>query len=174
MSVDPTKPADWLSHEDDVSRKGRIARLEWLACVLPAGDYLTFHGGLMSKYLFEEMRYCFAYGQFLATIVLGLAYIERTLAAKFYAAGRNDLERARVAVLLVEARQAGILSAHEMDEIDRIRRARNPVIHFRLPGDDESSEFRSVKENDHAYELLERDARTVIQTAMSSLARDTV
>ena len=45
----------------------------------------------MAKFLFEETRYCFAYGQYLAVIVLGVAFIERTLAAEFYASGRNDL-----------------------------------------------------------------------------------
>ena len=174
MSGDLTKPGDWLAHENEVCCADRIARLEWLASVLPAADYLAFPGGLMSKYLFEEMRYSFVYGQFLATIVLGLAHIERTLAAKFYASGRNDLERAGLAVLLREADEAGILTAIEVDQIDRIRRVRNPVTHFRRPLDDDSIEFRSVTEDDPPYELLESDARTVVQTAMSSLARDAV
>ena len=52
--------------------------------------------GMMAKYLFEETRYCFVYGQYLAVIsVLGMALVERTLAAEFYASGRDDLERGK-------------------------------------------------------------------------------
>lgn len=67
MSEDLTKPDAWLAREDAVCRDDRIARLEWFASVLPPAEYLTFPGGPMSKLLFEEMRYSFAYGQYLAT-----------------------------------------------------------------------------------------------------------
>ncbi len=128
----------------------------------------------MSKFLFEEMRYCFAYGQFLAVIVLGFAYIERTLASKFYAAGRDDLERAGIATLLREAHDAGILNEGEADELDRIRRTRNPVTHFRRPLADDSVEYRSLFENDNPYEVLERDAQAVVRAAMKTLEKDAV
>ena len=110
MAGRPTEPEAWLLNEDTVCREDRLARLTWLASMLPPADYLTFPGGSMAKLLFEEMRYCFAYGQFLATITLGFAYIERTLAAKFFAAGRADLERAGIMKLLQEARLHGVLS----------------------------------------------------------------
>lgn len=151
-----------------------MARLEWLASVVPPAEYLTFPGGLMSKFLFEEMRYCFAYGQFLATIVLGLSYIEHTLAGKFFAAGRNDLERAAIARLLREARKLGMLTSDEADELERIRRTRNPVAHFRRPGADDSIELRSLQENEHWYEVLEQDARAVLGAAMKVLRKDAV
>jgi len=126
----------------------------------------------MSKFLFEEMRYCFAYGQFLATIIVGLAYTERTLAAKFFAAGRDDLERAGIAKLLREARGCGILSSDEAAELDRIRRTRNPATHFRRPFADDSIEVRSLDEDERPHELLERDARAVVRAAMKALRKD--
>lgn len=128
----------------------------------------------MSKFLFEEMRYCFAYGQFAATIVLGFAYIEQTLAAKFFAAGRNDLERAGIERLLREARHHGILNDEEVRELNRIRRTRNPVTHFRRPLADDSVELRSLQTNEHHYEILERDARAVVCAAMETLRKDVV
>ena len=174
MAGTPTQPEAWLSHEDAVCHEDRIARLEWLASLLSPAEYLTFPGGLMSKFLFEEMRYCFAYGQFLATIVLGLAYIERTLAAKFFAAGRNDLERAGIATVLREARDRGILSDDEADELHGIRRSRNPVTHFRSLVADDSIEWRSLQENEHPYEVLEQDAQAVVRAAMKALRKDVV
>jgi hypothetical protein len=174
MTGKPIEPEAWLSQEDSVCREGRIVRLEWLASMLSTADYLTFPGGLMSKFLFDEMRYCFVYGQFLATIMLGLAYIERTLAADFFAAGRDDLEQTGIAWLLREARHSGILSNDEADELDRIRCTRNPVTHFRRPGADDSVESRSLQGNEHPYELLERDAQAVVRAAMKPLRKHTV
>ncbi|HEY7320654.1 MAG TPA: hypothetical protein VIE89_24070, partial [Candidatus Binatia bacterium] len=130
----------WLSREDQQSRTGRLERLQWLAAELPQGDYLTLPGGMMAKFLFEETRYCFAYGQYLAVIMLGIAFIERTLAAEFYASGRNDLERSSIAELLTEARNEGWLTEMEYDAFDRARKIRNPVTHFRRPGHRENIE----------------------------------
>lgn len=174
MTGKPTEAAAWLSQEDVGCRAGRIARLEWLASILPTANYLTFPGGLTAKFLLEEMRYCFVYGQFLATIMLGLAYIERTLAADFFASGRDDLEQAGMATLLLEARSHGKLSDDEADELDRIRRTRNPVTHFRRPGACDSIESRSLQESEHPYELLERDAQAVIRNAIEALRRHSV
>jgi hypothetical protein len=168
MSEVSTEAAQWLSHEDQVCREARLARLEWLSSLVPAADYWTFPGGLTAKLVFEEMRFCFLYGQFLASIVLGLAYIERTLASEFYAAGRNDLERAGIAQLLREAQLVGMLTNAEAGEIDRIRMARNPVIHFRRPLDDESIEYRSISNNEQPYDLLDSDARAVVHMAMTT------
>ena len=84
---------DWVINEDAKCRKVRIANLEWLINNTPNSEYWIFHGGPIAKYLFEEAKYCFVYSQFLATIILGFAFIEHTLAAMFFASGRNDLER---------------------------------------------------------------------------------
>ena len=98
---------DWLDREDALCQEDRLARLDWLAARIPNAEYLVFPGAPMSKYLFEEARYCFVYGQFLATVVLGLSYIEHNLAALFYGSGRNDLERASISALLKEAAECG-------------------------------------------------------------------
>src|SRR5437016_920836 len=100
MSERHRKPTEWLDREDRTERAGRRERLEWIAGLMPDAEYLGFPGGLLSKFHFDEMRYCFVYGQFLAVVLLGLAYIERTLAAHFYGAGQDELKRASMAKLL--------------------------------------------------------------------------
>jgi len=67
------EPAEWLEHEESACREGRLERLSWLAQLMPQIEYRLFPGGWMAKQLFEETRYCFVYGQFLAAIVLGMA-----------------------------------------------------------------------------------------------------
>jgi hypothetical protein len=162
----------WLKHEDNTAREDRLARLDWIADLMPDVDYLSFPGGWMSKYLFEEARYCFVYGQFFATIVLGLSYIERTLAALFYAMGRNDLERANISNLLREAVNAGWIDQVEFDALDRARKIRNPITHFRRPGFNDTVEYRSIMENELPYTIIEEDAQHVMATAFQLLRKN--
>jgi hypothetical protein len=164
----------WLSREDKVCQKDRLGRLDWLAEQLPTKEHLTFHGGLMSKFLYEEARYSFVYGQFLAAIVLGLAFIEHTLAALFYAAGRNDMERPSIAALFREALNLGLISQAEFDGLERARRIRNPVTHFRRPLQEDTVDYRAAVDNELPYDLIEEDARHVMKTVMHLLAKQTI
>ena len=165
---------EWLSREDRACHAGRIERLKWLAVQTPSSEYLTFPGGLMSKYLFEETRYCFVYGQYLAAILLGVAFVERTLAVEFYASGRDDLERASLSELLREARDAGWLNTEEYEALHRARQIRNPVTHFRRPGYEDTVEYRMIKDNELAYSIIEQDARTVVSVALHILERNAI
>ncbi|MFQ5853840.1 MAG: hypothetical protein ACE5JU_25050 [Candidatus Binatia bacterium] len=165
---------EWLSREDATCRDDRIARLNWLGARMPPAEYLTFPGGLTAKYLFEEARYCFVYGQFLATIVLSLAFVERTLAALFYANGRDDLERANIRTLLREARNANWVTDEEFGALERARTLRNPVAHFRRPLHEGTIEYRAVQENEIPYAIIEQDARHAITVVMNLLAKNAV
>ena len=169
VSVSNATPDDWLTREDSVCREGRLARLTWLADNAPAAKYWTFPGGLTSKYLFEEARYCFVYGQYLAAIVLGLSYVEHTLAGLFFAAGRSDLERANISEILKEALDYGWISQTESDHLQHARRIRNPITHFRRPGHCESVEYRTVTQNELPYAIIEENARYVVEVALHLL-----
>ncbi len=158
-----TSPAQWLKHEDKGCYSDRLRRLHWLAHASQELGDVFLPAGIVSKYLFEEARYCFAYGQFWATIMLGMAFIEQCLAAKFYASGRDDLERADASILIEEAFQQRLVSQPEYEVLHRIRHLRNPLTHFRKPLHNESIERRSVEANDYPYAVIEQDAKTVLQ-----------
>jgi hypothetical protein len=162
---------EWLTREDNVCRQERLARFIWLATNAPDAEYWVFPGRLMSKNLFEEARYCFVYGQFLATIVLGLAYIEHTLAGLFYASGRNDLKRAGISILLQESLTYKWIAQAEFDNLQRARRIRNPVTHFRRPFHSDTIEYRTVKQDELPYTIIEKDARYVMETVLHLLRR---
>ena len=166
--------SEWLRNEDVQCFEDRLARLNWLDDNSPAAEYWVFPGGSLATNLFEEARYCFVYGQFLASILLGLAYLERTLSALFYAAGRNDLERKGLAALLREARDQGLLSHMEYTALERIRNRRNLYAHFRRPGHRESIEYRSLVEGEAPYSIIERDATDVIAAVLHMLAKESV
>ena len=164
----------WLRNEDSVCFEGRLSRLNLLADESPAGEYWIFPGGLLAKSLFEEARYCFVYGQYLATTLLGLAYLERTLSALFYAAGRNDLQWASFSILLEEAHNHGLISPTEFKDLEGIRKKRNSYAHFRKPGHKEGIEYRSVLEDETPYFIIERDATDVIRTVLRIVAKNSI
>lgn len=166
MTNSTSTAEEWLTHEDSICRQDRLTRLNWLVSKLPDAEHWIFPGGLISKYLFEEARYCFVYGQFLATIVLGMSYIEHTLASLFYASGRNDLERANISTLLREALNCGWMCQIEFDNLQRAREIRNPVTHFRRPGYDDTIEYHAVIENELPYTIIEEDVRHVMEAAL--------
>ena len=173
-SRDPSDASKWLRDEDSQCFEDRLSRLNWLVDESPRGQYWTFPGGLLAKSLFEETRYCFVCGQFLAATVLGLAYIEQTLSALFYGSGRNDLERKSLATLLEQAHTNGLITYAELQDLERVRRKRNPYVHFRKPGHRESIESRSIEENEAPYGIIERDAAGVITAALKIVAKNSV
>jgi len=154
----------WLFNEDTLCRDDRINRLKWISSKMPEANHVGYVGGQMAYCLFEEARYSFVYGQFLACIVLGLAFIEQSLAAQFYAQGRNDLERVNISKLFQEARENNWISESELINLDRARKIRNPITHFRRPGYGDTIEWRSVEDNNHPYQIIEEDAYHIMET----------
>ena len=166
--------AKWLSDEDAMCFADRLSRLEWLSDNSPRAEYWLFPGGLLAKSLFEEARYCFVYAQFLATILLGLAYIERTLAALFYGAGRNDLQRASLSTLLSKAHAEGLIEDREFHDLERIRKSRNAYTHFRRPGHKETMEAQAILKNEAPYIIIEQDATAVISAVFRMVAKEAI
>ena len=164
---------EWLRQEDARCFEDRLPRLEWLMTASPGAAYWIFPGGPNVKNLFEEARHCFVYAQFMGTILMSMVYIELTLAALFYAGGRDDLERARLSVLLAEARSNGVIGAGEFQDLDRLRSYRNAHAHFRRPGHLDSLETRSV-DGTTPHQVIEQDTTAAMATALRLVAKDTV
>ena len=162
---------EWLDNEDRQCRNDRLNRLEWIIGEYPNIDISLFDGGLKSHYLFEEARYCFVYGQYFASIMLSVSYIENTLASVFYASGRNDLQRAHVIDLLNEAKKEGLISESEFNVFNKVRKIRNPITHFRKPAGRKTLEYSSVKNNKHPYKLLEEDAKIALKANFRIMAK---
>ena len=153
---------EWLKNEDNVCREDRISRLNWIIQKYPNIEIAMFQGGLKSNYLFEEARYCFVYGQFFASTMLSLAFIENMLASFVFGAGRNDLKKISALNLLKKAREEGIINDSEYNQLDKIRKLRNPITHFKEPMNKEGIEIRGLKDNKHSYEIIEDDAKIAI------------
>ena len=172
MSADASIAREWLTNEDSQCFDDRLSRLKWLESQSPRADYWTFPGGLLAKSLSEEARYCFVYGQFLATTISGLAYIEITLSALFYGEGRNDLKRAGLSELLAEALTYGLINRTEFRALERARSRRNAYAHFREPGHKDGIERRATNEEESPYSVIEKDAIDIVAAALDMVAKN--
>jgi hypothetical protein len=173
--MDRSAARGWIEREDDVARADRVTRLEWLAAKYPSCDAgFMFPGGWLSYQLLEEAKYCFAYGQFLATAILGVAFIERLLAARFYGSGRDDLERAGGLDLLREALENGSIAQEEFQQFDKVRRLRNPIVHFRRPLAPDTLEYRAVQEDARPDEIAQVDAQEILKCVFLVLQRSAI
>ena len=154
---------DWIQNEDQVARSIRIERLQWLLENTPHNEIWLFHAGYINYELFEQTRYCFVYGQDLAVIMLGLSFIEHTLAALLFESGRNKLERISLTVLTEEAHKNQWIDDSELEAINEARTIRNNVTHFREPTDKASIEMQA-KHNEEAFlAIIEKDAKQIIK-----------
>ncbi len=165
---------EWLARENSLDHEARISRLKWLAERIPQVDPWIFHDGIASRVLFEEARYCFVFGQYVAVIVLGVAFLERSLAARINGVGENALERAHLPELLPIAQERGWLTAEECARIDTLRGMRNPLIHFRGPGDLSRFEWKAVLRNVAPYTVFEEDARAVLEATLHYVERSAI
>ena len=159
----------WLIEEDSKQFGERLERLQWMVDKIPAADGWWFHGGLHARMLFEEMRYCFVYAQYLATVLVGLSFVETTLGALFFAAGRNDLQRASLERLIEESFKQGWITPEEFNELNTLREIRNAYTHFRPPLDETSIEVTALAHDASPHKIAESDAAAVILVALGIL-----
>ena len=173
--------AEYLRNEESnpVFFQGKVTRFVWFHRLL--GDdtrlnhVLVAGGGgkvTVHWYLFWEMRWCFIQGQFLATVLLGLAFIERILAARYYEIGRDDLVRAKFSCLLKQALADSLISDNQSEGLNKARQYRNAYAHFRKPGSETDVVYRTqTGEHTLPYDVIEEDAVAVITTALGLSAR---
>jgi len=120
---------EWLSREDEVS--GRQTGQALLGCK-PCS---TFRPPVLQRrpdceILVRGGTLLLRLRPVLASVLTGLAFIERELSAQFFASGRNDLTKASIARLMDEALKYGWITAGQRSELTRARHVRNAVAHY--------------------------------------------
>jgi hypothetical protein len=185
MSELPPSPEQWLKGEDEANFSARVDNLHWLVEQYPRIAFAIFPGGIVTKYLFENARYCFVYEQYLATIILSLSFIEHSIAGWLYSlpnhildgigVSQKKLVRATIRQLINYAVALNRLSNEDAQFIDELRQIRNPLVHqkplspVREEGDihpddwwKQRIEERSLKEGRQIEAIIEEDARRAL------------
>ncbi len=148
---------------------GQLRRAQFLASRIDKTGLYFLQDGTITHRLFVEAAETYAAGQFMATIVLGFSFIERTIAGRL-----NYLCKAKEALskseqLLLAAKNAGWLTQEEHAKLDELRKFRNPVVHFRDSLDPSRPELQALLAAKTTEEYLEQQAREVIIAAIHVL-----
>lgn len=166
------KAEEWVRHEEETKREGRIARLRWLIDNTPSTQHgFLFHGGEMTARLYEEARYCFVEAQYLATTILCVSFIEHHLSGMIYGAGDDDAEGFTAYDAIQEAKKRGLISDDEASALHEARMARNPIAHFQGPADEYRLPRRAIEEDASMQQIVEEDAKDALNAMFRVIAR---
>lgn len=157
--------------EELLGGTGQLARASWLAKRLRDDDIYFMQDGALSQLLFKEVLSCFLAGLDIATIVLAFSLIERTIAGRIATVCDNFPERATSESLLNSALEREWLTPDDHKSLNELRKLRNPIVHFRDSLSDERPEVRAVLSAKTTGQLLETDAKQILDAALHVLRK---
>jgi len=154
-----------LSNYDKDSFNERLIRLKYINKIYHFGTRVF--GSNESVRIFDEAIHCYIFGQFVATIILAQAFIERRFQEYFHI--RMDAKRAKYSLdkLLKEFRANQFIDEHFVEKIDKIRLKRNPFVHHKEPLHKDSLMSRSYNSSIDPDQLLEDDAKDALSLMMA-------
>ena len=161
----------WLEADEARSRKWRAQRLGPLLKAIPMPEEGMFFQGELSSWTFEEVRLAYVNGLYLSTVLLSLAFVEREIAGRLYAAGWNEAKNAKLVMLLTKAHETSVINRGEFDTFQGLRRIRNSIAHFHGPLASSSASMRTISEDKQPNEVFAEDAKRTIDALGTFLPR---
>ena len=153
---------------DRMTLAERTERSAWLYTVVPS-EYFAFHGGLATLHLFEDMRSSYVHGNLLAVVVVGLAFIEHTLAAALFSRGNEEAAEMGFQRIVKTLQEHYALPRALGERLTALSPIRNRIAHFRAPTSPEEVSTMALAAGKPVAELWEEDAVTVVKVAADVL-----
>ncbi|WP_141217890.1 hypothetical protein [Bordetella genomosp. 5] len=148
----------YLKRKDAGSRSDRANRLRWISEQHINVGYL---GRAETAAIFEEARSSYVHGNFIATLILALAYAEHVINDAL--PPRPSHERSpTLASAVNKARAAKLFPDDLLDEIAVMNDFRNPFVHRRSASDPDTIGQRVSSRKSHPATILEQDARDAL------------
>jgi hypothetical protein len=135
-----TKFETALKKYDKETISERIERLKYINTLLP--DEYMFGGDPETIFIFDEAKMAFINGQFISTILLSQAYIERRLQIHYNSIGLDTIAKKGLKAILEHAKKNKTVHHFLLPKIDELRKIRNPFVH--------------LKDYEHDYNLSQR------------------
>jgi hypothetical protein len=154
-------PVLWFEIEfaDERTRLARYQRSLFLATL---ADGRTFMLPAEMGLLLEEARSTFVHGEFTATLLLVLSFIEHWLSRRMVQRQQSKTAaRGRISEVLKHLRKTGELPLFLIECIDKLREVRNPITHS-MPGDEYRIDLISMRSGMSDRRFLEREARRAL------------
>lgn len=171
-NVDVTKHLLAELHDD---LHERVARFHMLADQSRdlALNGAMIPGGTNAYQAWIEARGSFINGHFIATVLLCQGLMEHLLASDLE--GRLDPvelpPRATAKTIRAKAKEVGLISDEEEQDLERLEGLRNPLTHYRHANHPEHIDRQSLTEGVQSRKILERNAIYAISLTMRILGK---
>jgi len=163
---------EWVIQDHELGWEPCISRLKWLDSSLPRFEHgFLFSGGAVSARIWEESRYCFIRGQFVATVLLCLALNERVLSGRLRQEGIDEAKHYSAYEAIDKAEETGLLNQKEAEKLHTLRHKRNPLTHYREPTDDDLPTNRALEQDTHYNKIFEKDAKDALLTTFRVMSK---
>lgn len=118
-----------IAEGERATREYRVERYSFLWEEFgPPADMLLV-GGIPSMFALEELKRSYAYGNFMATVLLAQSFIEQSLGGAFAMDGSKDASAKTFSGLIDFALDEGHLSKELAETLHELRKMRNPYTH---------------------------------------------
>ena len=149
-----------LSKYDRNSFRERLKRLKFIYKIFPKNYW--FISDIKTMYIFDETKMAFINGEFVAVLMLSLAYIERKTQLYLSALGFAKESKRGLKFMVDFARENNLLSTFLLKKVDLLRNRRNPFSHLKDCNHKFNISQRILKEMKEPLSMLERDAYEAI------------
>ena len=156
----------FAKHDKD-TLQSRIDRIKYLSRITL--DYTGMAGSMESMFTFEEAKACFVNGQFIATILLAQAFIERELQGQMLAKGYPGANRG-LKYIVKYCREKDLLPSTLIQKVDQLRNIRNSFAHLKPPMYEFNLHQRIYQSHFKPVgDVLSHDAREALSTMLTAL-----
>lgn len=144
----------------------RKERMEYLNKIFP--KHLAFAADPATVYIFDECKMTFINGEFISTVLLSQAFIERWLQMHYTTLGHATTASKGLKAIINHAARNDTIHHFLLPKIDELRKVRNPFVHLKEVEHDYNLTQRILKKIEAGgaateyFVLLESDARSAI------------
>ena len=169
----PVPPASYihrhLSEDEQTTIEYRVERyiFLWEEFGPPADMLLT--GGIPGMFALEELKRSYAYGNFMATVLLSQIFIEQSLAGSYSLAGEDDVAESGFSALIEASLKNGQITPQLADTLHALRKIRNPYTHHTIGLGTRSYMGRIVASFTAPEDLVVEDAKAAIRAVVDFL-----
>lgn len=156
-----------LAKQDRESLSARVERINYLRKITPSRMGLM--GSMDLVFVFQEAKSSYVNGQFIATLLLAQAFIEKVIQSQMEAKGYPGVNRG-LKYMVKYCRDSNLLPSVVLNKIDYLRNIRNPFTHLKpndYPYHLDIRIYRSKKMV--PYKVLEDDAKEALSTMLTVL-----
>ena len=148
-----------LAKIDKESFQRRVERLKFVESIIGDTGLL---GSIETVFIFREAGWAYINGEFISTIILAQAFIERVFHDFMVEKGLESEARRGAQAIIEYCRNNKLTNEFLLDKFDQLRQIRNPFVHTKSVDYQFSVGKRMAFEQIPVNELIEKDAKDAI------------